>query len=443
MTATPTTTVAKRANSPVRIASAQIIGTTIEWYDFFIFGTASALVFNTIFFPTFDPLTGTLLSFATFGVGLVARPLGGIIFGHMGDRIGRKKTLVITLLMMGTATVVIGLLPTFETVGILAPILLVVLRLIQGVAVGGEWGGAVLIGVEHAKPSRKALFGSFAQLGSPLALVLSTIAFLGVSYGSPEWLEAWGWRLPFLVSAVLIPVGLFIRSRISESEEFKEQMKKKRSDKIPLLEVLQTSWRQLIIGVGVASGIFVTYYLFVTFVQAYAKNTLGMPQSISLPANLIAAVFEGGALMLGAWLSVKYGGRRIAVIGAVALIVTAVPSFMLISTGQPWALYLATAVSMTALGLPYGVIASEIALMFKTHFRYTGLSLSYNVSSALGGGVAPVLATLMLSWSGNLWGVAIMAVVVSAIMLWACISLPRQNIHEAARPRVPVDGGDR
>ncbi|WP_226534297.1 MFS transporter [Microbacterium paraoxydans] len=430
MTAASVTAPARSTNSPRRIAAAQIIGTTIEWYDFFIFGTASALVFNTIFFPEFDPLTGTLFAFATFGVGLVARPLGGIIFGHIGDRIGRKTTLVVTLILMGVSTVAIGLLPTFDTVGIVAPILLVVLRIIQGISVGGEWGGAVLIGVEHASPSKKALFGSFAQLGSPIALVLSTLAFLAVSFGSPEWMHDWGWRIPFLASVILIPVGLYIRSRVSESHEFKEASKKPKPERLPILEVLHRSWKQLLIGVGVASGIFVTYYLFVTFVQAYAKNTLGMPQSISLPANIIAAVFEGGALMLGAWLSVKVGGRRIAIIGAAALVVCAIPSFMLVSTGEPWALYLATAVSMTALGLPYGVIAAEIALMFKTQVRYTGLSLSYNVSSALGGGLSPVLATLFLGWTGNLWGVAIMTLIVSVIMLLSCIALPKRDFSD-------------
>lgn len=338
------------ALSTRRLASAQIIGTTIEWYDFFIYGTASALVFNHVFFPGLPPLVGTLLALATFGAGFLARPLGAVIFGHFGDRVGRKRTLVVTLLLMGGATVAVGLLPSYGAIGVASPLLLLLLRIVQGMAVGGEWGGAALIGIEHATPRRKTLFGAFAQLGSPLGLVLATLVFMAVTTGSDAWLRSWGWRLPFLASVLLIPIGMAIRTKIHESPDFTAANEAPKPARLPVVAVLRQDWRRVLIGVGAFAGVFVTYYLLTTFTLVYATGTLGMSTSVTLPANLIAAVSEGLFVLIGALLAPRFGARRIAVASAIGLLIWAWPAFALVGTQNAALLYLGVAVSMAFVG---------------------------------------------------------------------------------------------
>ncbi|MFG3254925.1 MFS transporter [Streptomyces sp. NPDC048172] len=427
------------APSSVRLAAAQIIGTTIEWYDFFIYGTASALVFNKVFFPDLSPLIGTLLALATFGAGFLARPVGAILFGHFGDRAGRKKMLVTTLLLMGLSTVAIGLLPSYAQIGAAAPLLLLALRIVQGMAVGGEWGGAALIGIEHASPRRKTLFGSFAQLGSPLGLVLATCAFLLVTLGSDAWLETWGWRIPFVASALLIPVGLIIRKKIHESPDFEAARKQDKQDKgdkrtsLPVAEVFRTDWKRILIGTGAFSGVFVTYYLLTTFTVVYATETLGMSTSITLPANLVAALSEG-AFVVGALLAPRFSARRVATVSAVGLLLWAYPAFALVSTENPALLYLGVGISMAFVGAGYGVLAADVALLFRPEVRYTGASLCYGLAGTVGG-ITPSVSTYLFDVTDSVYSVAGLTAGIAALMVASCLALPlRRDEDEPAPP---------
>ncbi|MFF4866479.1 MFS transporter [Streptomyces sp. NPDC001231] len=418
------------ALSSTRLASAQIIGTTIEWYDFFIYGTASALVFNHVFFPELPPLVGTLLSLATFGAGFLARPLGAVLFGHLGDRAGRKRTLVLTLLLMGGATVAVGLLPSYEAIGVTAPLLLLLLRIMQGMAVGGEWGGAALIGIEHAAPRRKTLFGAFAQLGSPLGLILATLVFLAVTAGSDAWLHSWGWRVPFLASVLLIPIGLAIRTKIHESPDFTAARKSPEpARRIPVVAVLRQDWKRVLVGVGAFAGVFVTYYLLTTFTLVYATGTLGMSTSITLPANLVAAISEGVFVLVGAFLAPRFSARKIAATSAVGLLVWAWPAFALVGTRNATLLYVGVAVSMAFVGAGYGVLATEVSLLFRPEVRYTGASLTYGIAGSIGG-IAPSVSTYLLDRSGSTTPVAVLTAVVALGMTAACLALPRRSEND-------------
>jgi metabolite-proton symporter len=424
------------STSPGRIAAAALIGTAIEWYDFFIYGTAAALVFNAAFFPENDPLVGTLLSFATLAIGFMVRPLGAILFGHFGDRIGRKSTLVVTLLAMGIATFLIGLVPTYATIGVAAPILLVTLRLIQGLAVGGEWGGAVLIATENAPPHKKTLYGSFAQFGSPGGLLVATLVFTVLSStvdaGS---LRDWAWRIPFLLSALLVPLGLFIRLRMAETPEYAKAAQRQQTARVPFFRVLSTELRQVIIGSLAFAGVFLTYYLLTSFVLTYATKSLGMSTSIALPANLIAAITEGLFIYVGVVLARRITARAVAIISALGLLLWAGPAFALMHTRAALLLYVAVAIAMVFVGTSYGVLAGEVAELFTREVRYTGTSLCYHLAGAIGGGVGPVVATWLLSSTGSSWPVAVFTGAVSLLMAFACFALPKR---ESARRPAPA-----
>lgn len=412
-----------------RVAAASAIGTAIEWYDFFIYAQAAALVLNTVFFPEAAPMTGILLSFATLGAGFVARPLGAVVFGHWGDRIGRKKTLIATLVIMGTATFAIGVLPGYHQIGLLAPVLLVVCRLLQGLAVGGEWGGAALIGIEHAPANKKTLFGSFAQLGSPIGLLLATGVFLGTGavIGDAAMTD-WGWRIPFLISIVLVPIGFLIRSKIAESPEFEEALANQESRKAPLALVLQTQVKQLLIGLGAFSAVFVTYYLMTSFMLVYATETLHMSASVSQSANLVAAVVQGTAIVVAAVAASRFNPRAIAAFSAVGLLLWSGPAFLLASTAEPVYLYVAVGVAMVFIGASYSVLAAEVAQLFSPETRYTGASLSYHFAAVLGGGLSPVVATALLDATGSVWPVAVFSGVIALAMALSCAVLARFQI---------------
>ena len=427
---TPTPAAARR--SPVsmpRVAAASAIGTAIEWYDFFIYAQAAALVLNAVFFPETAPMTGILLSFATLGAGFVARPAGAVLFGHWGDRIGRKKTLIATLLIMGGATFIIGLLPSYSQIGIAAPILLVVCRLLQGLAVGGEWGGAALIGIEHAPVHRKTLFGSFAQLGSPIGLLLATGAFLGTSsiVGDAAMAD-WGWRIPFLLSIVLVPVGFLIRAKITESPEFEAAAQSREERQVPLAVVFRTQSVQLLVGLGAFSAVFVTYYLMTSFMLVYATETLGMSASVSQSANLVAAVVQGTAIVVAAVAASRFNPRGIAAFSAVGLLLWSYPAFVLAGTAEPVYLYLAVGGAMVFIGAAYSVLAAEVAQLFSAETRYTGSSLSYHFAAVLGGGLSPVVATAMLDATGSIWPVAVFSGVIAMAMAVSCAFLARLQI---------------
>ncbi|KAA9157469.1 MHS family MFS transporter [Amycolatopsis acidicola] len=419
-----------------RIAAASFVGTAIEWYDYFIYGTASALVFNEVFFPDSDPLVGTLLSFATLAVGFIVRPLGAIVFGHFGDRWGRKSTLVVTLLAMGIATFLIGVLPTYATIGVAAPILLVVLRLLQGLAVGGEWGGAVLIATENAPERKKTLYGSFAQFGSPGGLLVATVVFTVLSNTvSADSLQSWAWRIPFLLSALLVPLGLFIRLKMAETPEYAKAAERQEQTRVPFLRVLTKEFRPALIGTLSFTGVFLTYYLLTSFVLTYATKTLGMPTSITLPANLIAAVSEGAFIYVGVLLAKRMTARGVAIVSAFGLLLWAAPAFALMHTREPFLLYVAVGVAMVFVGTSYGVLAGEVAELFTREVRYTGTSLCYHLAGMIGGGFGPIIATYLLSRTGSSWPVAALTAVVSLLMALACFALPKR---ESVRGRTPA-----
>ncbi|QUL77886.1 MFS transporter [Brevibacterium sp. SMBL_HHYL_HB1] len=418
----------KKPVSLNRIGMSSFIGTTMEWYDFFIYSTAAALVFDQLFFPSFEPLIGSILAFSTLAGGYLSRPIGAILLGHFGDKIGRKAVLVLTLVAMGASTFLIGLLPTFDTIGIAAPIILVVLRLIQGLAVGGEWGGAVLIASENAPEGKKTFYAAFAQMGSPAGLLVATFIFTLLQDIVPsEPMLSWGWRIPFLIAGLLVPIGLIIRLSVDDAPEFKEASRRAESSKMPLLKLLREGWRGLIIGTGAFLGVFATYYLLTTFVITYATKTLGMSAAVVLPANIISAVFEAGGIVLGVWLAKKITAKHVALYSAIALGLWSWPAFALMKTAVPMNLYIAVAIAMIFVGTSYGVLAGEVAELFTPTQRYTGIGLNYHLSGALGGGLAPVAATSMLAATGSTNGVVIVCVVVAVIMTVCCALLPQSK----------------
>jgi metabolite-proton symporter len=389
--------------SIAKVVTASLIGTTIEWYDFFLFGSAAALVFNKLFFPEFDPLVGTLLSFATYAVGFIARPLGGVVFGHFGDRIGRKSMLIITLLMMGGATFCIGLLPTYGTVGLWAALMLVTLRLIQGFALGGEWGGAVLMAAEHGDRRRRGLYASWPQAGAPAGqlLAVSVLALLA-AVQSDEQFEAWGWRVPFLLSAVLVFVGMWIRISISESPVFKaareeaEALEAAAPEKPPILTVLRDYRREVLIAMGARFAENVSYYLFTAFILTYVTLHLGASRSTALNAVLIASAIHFVAIPTMGALSDRFGRRPLYMIGALGVGVWAFVFFALLDTKSFPAMVLAVAVGLVFHAAMYGPQASFFSELFGTKVRYSGASVGYQLASIFAGSLAPIIAVALL-----------------------------------------------
>ncbi|MFE2045779.1 MFS transporter [Streptomyces sp. NPDC059477] len=408
---------------PLRVATASFIGTAIEWYDYFIYGLAAAIVFGPLFFPSVSPAAGTLASFATYSVGFLARPVGGIVMGHFGDRVGRKSMLVISLLTMGLATVGIGLLPTYATVGVWAPILLVTLRFIQGIGVGGEWGGAVLMAVEHAPERKKSFYGSFPQMGVPGGLILANLVFLGLTTNlSGEAFLSWGWRVPFLASAVMVIAGLVIRLTVTESPDF-ERVKKERSERrMPIATVLRENWREVCLSAGAFIGINAVGYIFMAYLLAYTTTVLELSRNLILTFTLIASLVWLAVIPGAAALSDRRGRRPVLLTGSIGLVGCAALLFPVIDTAEPPLILLALLVTAVFMGVVYGPIAELFSGLFKAEVRYSGASLGYQVGSILGGGIAPTIATgLYTNWSSTtpitlyLTGVTL----VSLICVWA------------------------
>lgn len=385
------------AQSIRQVVLASFIGTAIEWYDFFLYGTAAALVFNKLFFPNVDPVTGTLSAFATFAVGFIARPLGGVIFGHYGDLLGRKAMLVYSLLIMGVATFLIGLLPTYESVGVLAPVLLVVMRFAQGIGIGGEWGGAVLMAVEHSPHGQRGFNGSWPQMGVPAGLLLSTLVFALTSLLPETEFLAWGWRVPFLLSIVLIGVGLFIRLRILETPAFTQMKAARKETRRPLAEVFQTYPKHVLLGIGMRLAENGPFYVLTVFVLSYCETQLKLPRSIPLIGVILAATIGLFAIPSYGALSDRVGRRPVYLGGALFTMFFAFPFFWLLDTRSPALIWLAIVLAVN-LGhdAMYGPQAAYLAELFGTRVRYTGASLSYQLSSVLAGGLAPLVATALL-----------------------------------------------
>ena len=388
---------------PIRVvALASFIGTTIEWYDFFLYGTAAALVFNQLFFPTFDPLVGTLAAFGTYAVGFVARPVGGILIGHYGDRIGRKSMLVLTLVIMGVATFLIGLLPTYQSIGPWAAVLLVALRVAQGFGVGGEWGGAVLMAVEHAPAGRRGFYGSWPQLGVPAGLLLSTAVFYVFARLPPEDFLAWGWRVPFLLSLVLVIVGLAIRIRLLETPAFARAVETDGVSRIPILEVLAKYPREVLIAMGARFAENGSFYIYTVFVYVYATQRVHVDRGVVLIGILIASACEMVAIPLFGALSDREGRRPVYLFGAGMTAVFAYPFFVLLDTGSTPMIWAALVVAQVLCHAPmYAPQAAFLAELFGTRVRYSGASLGAQLSSVLAGGLSPFIATALLARYGR------------------------------------------
>ncbi|TBN53991.1 MFS transporter [Hansschlegelia quercus] len=379
-----------------------MVGTTIEWYDFFIFGTASALVFSKLFFPSYDPVTGTLASFATFAVGLFARPLGGFVFGHFGDRVGRKSMLLLSLFLMGVPTVLIGLLPTYNEIGVWAAVLLVLLRICQGVAVGGEWGGAVLMAVEHASVEKRSLFGSLPQVGTPAGLIISTIVFSVASSLPEDVFLNWGWRVPFLASIVLIALGVFVRSKVAESPAFLAAKTSGETVALPSVRVFTAYPRPLLLAIGAKLAEVTLFYLVTVFVLQYATSKLGIPKSYILNSILLAATLCLFMIPFSGYIAGKFGLRRIYGIGTILLAIAAVPAFLALSTGDALAIRLAIVICLGGIyPLMFGAQPALYSAQFPTNIRYSGISLGVQFAAAIGGGLAPIIATTLLAATGG------------------------------------------
>jgi MHS family shikimate/dehydroshikimate transporter-like MFS transporter len=409
-----------RRSSIKQVAFASFIGTAVECYDYFLYGTAAALVFNKLFFPQFAPLTGTLAAFATFAVGFFARPMGGVVFGHFGDRIGRKSMLVITLLVMGGATFLIGLLPTFRAVGVLAVVLLVVLRFLQGLAMGGEWGGATLMAVEHAPDESRNFYASWPQLGAPAGFILSTIVFTAFSWLPEDRFLAWGWRVPFLLSVILVGVGLFIRLRILESPAFRRVKELHAEVRMPLIEVLKRYPIAALLSMGVVLVNLGGYYLVATFTLAYATGQLGVPRNATLLGLLLAGVAEIAGIVLFARVADRIGRRPVALASAAFVTLLAFPFFWLVDRGSVALLWVAMSLWTFSAGALYGVTGALLSGLFEARVRYSGISLGYQMAGVLGGALAPLIATVLVQWAGGAtWPVATYLFAMSFISLSA------------------------
>ncbi len=419
---------------------AAFVGTTIEWYDFFIYGIAAALAFGPVFFPDVDASTAILASFATFWAGFLARPIGGIVFGHLGDKLGRKNTLVATLLIMGTATFCIGILPGAATIGIAAPILLTLLRALQGFAVGGEWGGAVVLASEAGHKSKAVRGGMFVQQGSPAGNILATGVFALVALLPSEAFIAWGWRIPFLVSAVLVIFGLIIRLRLEESPEFLETKAARKVAKVPLAELLRHNWRAVIAAVfASAFGIGVAYFIG-SFMLAYATTTLGVPRPVMLNILLGVAVVQFIWQPIATRIAERVGTTRFMAGTLVVSALLVVPMFLLVNTGQAPLILLGLSLSIVAGSGYYAVLAGFLAQAFPVEVRYTGVSLSYQLCSTLIGGTTPLLAQLFLNLGGGHWGgvaafnIGLIAITIAGVLVLAALtgfSLARERADRA------------
>ena len=390
-----------------KIAIASVIGTTVEWYDLFLYGTASALVFNRVFFPELPPAVGTIVAFLTFASAYVARIVGAVIFGHFGDKLGRKSMLLISLLMMGGATVGIGLVPDYYAIGIAAPLILLALRLIQGLALGGEWGGAVLMTVEHSPAHKRGWYGSLVQVGVPAGTLIANLAFLIIIGNvSDEALLSWGWRIPFLLSALLVAVGIYIRVTMEETPSFKQVRDEGAKAKLPFAYLIRHYWKQVLLG-GVATlSTGSTFTLLVASGVAYGTDEIGYSKDLMLWAVLTACVIALFAIPLFGKLSDKIGRKKIIAAGIIAEILLAFPFFWLLNTGTPALVFVAYSLMMIAFCANYGPIATFLAELFGSKIRYSGLSVAYMLSGLLGSAITPAVTVWLLELTGESASVA-------------------------------------
>ncbi|MFD8572962.1 MFS transporter [Streptomyces sp. NPDC059639] len=413
-----------------RVAVASFIGTAIEFYDFYVYGTAAALVLNDAFFPNLSDLNGTLASFSTYAVAFAARPIGSLVFGHFGDRVGRKSVLVASLLLMGLSTACVGLLPGYSTLGVWAPILLVLLRFLQGVGLGGEWGGAALLAVEHAPRGKRGLFAAFPQLGPSVGFFAATGIFWLLSETlSDDAFTSWGWRVPFLLSFLLVAVGLFVRLKISETPVFQQVMDHQEASRAPALEVFKRHPKEILLGAG---GMIIAYGLFytaTTYCLAYGTKTLGVPRGTMLTTQLVACLFLAAGTWLAATRSDAGGRRKTVLIGSGIAVVWGLVLFPLMDTEQPVLIALALGGALFCMGVVYGPMGAYLPELFGVRVRYSGASFAYNLGGVLGGAVSPLVATRLQGSFGSAsvgWYVSAMAVV----SLLCVLALPETRERE-------------
>jgi MFS family permease len=413
------------AGTPSRkaIFAASLVGTSIEWYDYYIFGTASALVFGSVFFSTLSPLAGTLAAFVTFAVGFVVRPLGAAVFGHFGDRIGRKSVLVLTLLLTGGATTLIGVLPTYAAIGVAAPLLLVVLRLIQGFGVGGEWGGAVLIATEHASPRQRAFYGSFAQFGVPIGVLTSNLAFLALSGMSTADFLSWGWRIPFLASLVLVIGGLLVRQRLHDAPEFAKVKKEQTVRKVPFTALVRKQPKTLALASLAAIAPPTVGYTVIVYLLSYGTTVVGFARSTLLTLILVSTVFWIATIALSAMWADRYEAKRVYAIGALTAMAVPIPMFLLVDTGNT-ALAL---IAVIAAAIPQGIMAGAQGRLFSEVFdvrvRYSGISISYQLGGMIGGAITPIAATALFGTFGSSMAVALYVTALATVSFVAVLGL--------------------
>ncbi|MFF3500331.1 MFS transporter [Streptomyces sp. NPDC003247] len=420
-----------------RIVAASLIGTTIEWYDFFLYGSAAALVFNKLFFPDSDPLVGTLLSFLTYAVGFAARPLGALVFGHYGDRLGRKKLLVLSLLLMGGATFAIGLLPTHATIGTAAPVLLTLLRLVQGFALGGEWGGAVLLVSEHGDARRRGFWASWPQTGAPAGQLLATgVLSLLTAVLSDSAFGSWGWRIPFLLSGVLVIVGLWIRLSVDESPVFREALAQAEArkatqaaaEKLPLVAVLRHHWRDVLVAMGARMAENISYYVITAFILVYATTSAGVSKQTALNAVLVASAVHFAVIPAWGALSDRIGRRPVYLLGAVGVGLWMFPFFALVDMGGFGSLLLAVTVGLVLHGAMYAPQAAFFSEMFATRMRYSGASIGAQFASVAAGAPAPLIATALLADYDSSTPIALY-VIAAALLTVVAVGAARETRH--------------
>ncbi|MED4584473.1 MFS transporter [Brevibacillus choshinensis] len=415
----------KQAAQTKRALIASLIGSSIEYYDYLLFGTMASLVFNKLFFPTLDSFAGLLLAYASFGIPYLFRPLGGIIFSHIGDKLGRKKTLVVTLALMGSSTVLIGCLPDYERIGIWAPCLLVLLRLIQGIGIGGEWGGALLLAVEYSPKNKKGFGGSIPMMGSAVGMLLGTVTISILGLLPEQQFLSWGWRVPFLLSVVLVFVGLWIRRGLEETPDFQQIKESGSVSKFPLGETLRHYRKEVLLTIGVKLVESAPFYIFATFVISYATGQLHMDKVSVLNAVTLGTLFSAFVIPFTGMLADRIGRKRIFIVGTSGMILFAFPYFHLLSYQSVYTLTLATVLGMGLWGVITAVMGTLVSDMFDARVRYTGISVGYQVGSALAGGMAPLIATALIhSFHGSWVPVGIFLIVIGAISLISALFVP-------------------
>ena len=415
-----------------RVLIASLVGSSIEWFDYFLYGTVAALVFNQLFFVTEDPTVGLLLAYASFALAFFIRPFGGIIFSHIGDRIGRKKTLVVTLSLMGVATFGMGLLPTYQAIGIWAPILLITLRLVQGLGIGGEWGGALLLAVEYAPPEKRGLYGSIPQMGVTIGMFMGTIALWLMTMLPEESFMTWGWRVPFILSALLVVFGLWIRKGIDETPEFKKVQESGEIPKLPIVDTLKYHWREVLIAIGAKVVETAPFYIFSTFVVSYATTNLEFTRTSTLTAVMIATVVTTILIPVMGNLSDKVGRKKLYITGTVAMALFAFPYFWMLQQGSVALLIIATIIGLGIIWAPItAVLGTMFSEIFDAKIRYTGISLGYQIGAAVAGGTAPLVATaLLVRFDNSYIPVAIYIIftaLISLVAVWAVKDRSRQQ----------------